>query len=96
MFSLIEKGEDLDREALFFHYPHYHSSGWKPGSAIRMGDWKLIHFYEDDTYELYNLKDDISEKKDLSAMHPNRVAYMKKKLEEMIEDTNSSLPTINK
>lgn len=96
LFPLIESGQEINRESLLFHYPHYHSSGWKPGSAIRVGDWKLIHFYEDDTYELYNLKDDIGEKKDLSAMCPNKVASMKKKLEEMIEDTNSSLPTINK
>lgn len=95
LYNLIEKGEEIDREALFFHYPHYHSSGWKPGSAIRMGDWKLIHFYENDNYELYNLKDDISEKNDLSVMYPEKVMLLKKKLQEMIEDTNSSLPTLN-
>ena len=96
LYNLIEMGEQLDRESLFFHYPHYHSSGWKPGSAIRMGDWKLIHFYEDNTVELYNLKSDISEKNDLSAKHPDKVALLMEKLQQTIEDTNSSLPILNK
>ena len=95
LYNLIEKREPLDRASLFFHYPHYHSSGWKPGSAIRMGDWKLIHFYEDDTVELYNLKSDISEKKDLSAMYPDKVAQLMTQLKQTIDDTNSSLPTLN-
>ena len=35
----------LDREAIYFHYPHYHHS--RPAGAIRMGDWKLIEFFGD-------------------------------------------------
>ncbi len=96
LYNLIEKGEQLDRESLFFHYPHYHSSGWKPGSAIRMGDWKLIHFYEDDTVELYNLESDISERNDLSKKHPEKVTLLMEKLQQAIKDTNSSLPILNK
>lgn len=96
LFNLIESGEELERESLFFHYPHYHGSGWIPGSALRMGDWKLIHFYEDNSYELYNLKDDIAERNDLSSVHPEKVSLLKDKLDEMIENTNSSLPTLNK
>lgn len=95
LYNLIENEEEPNRESLFFHYPHYHSSGWKPGSAIRMGDWKLIHFYEDDTVELYNLKSDISEKNDLSGKHPEKVALLMEKLQQTIKDTNSSLPTLN-
>lgn len=96
LYGLIENNEDLDREYLFFHYPHYHSSGWKPGSAIRIGDWKLIHFYEDDAVELYNLKDDIGEQNDLSVVYPERVADMMLKLQEAIKHTNSSVPKVNK
>ncbi len=59
----------LDRTAIHWHYPHYHPGGATPYSAIRAGDWKLIHFYEDNRLELYNLKDDIGESKDLSATH---------------------------
>ena len=96
LYNLIEKGEELDRTTLLFHYPHYHSSGWTPGSAIRVGVWKLIHFYKEDNYELYNLKEDISEKNDLSSKYPEKVASLKENLQKIIEDTNSSLPTLNK
>lgn len=56
----------LPREGLFFHYPHYHGSGHAPSAAIRARDWKLIEFFETGTVELYNLKDDLSEKNDLA------------------------------
>jgi len=59
----------LDREYVFWHYPHYHGSGWEPGAAIRKGDWKVIEFY-DERVELYNLKDDISESNEVSIKHP--------------------------
>ena len=96
LFKLINNGENLDRESLFFHYPHYHGSGWTPGSAMRKGDWKLIHFYEDNKFELYNLKEDISEKNDLAAKYPEKVDELNKDLQQFIKDTNSDLPTLNK
>jgi arylsulfatase A len=75
-------GEDLSnlllhdvspkREAIFWHYPHYHTEGAKPYSAIRKGDWKLIYAYEQDTLELYNLKDDLSESTNLIDIFPKK------------------------
>ena len=56
-------GNHIDRQEIYWHYPHYHASGWTPGAAIRQGDWKLIEFYETKTLELYNLSEDISETK---------------------------------
>ena len=54
---------------LYFHYPN--SWGERradvgvPQSAVRKGDWKLVHFYEDAHNELYNIREDISEQHDL-------------------------------
>ena len=95
LYALIEKNEKPAREALFFHYPHYHTSGWTPGSALRKGDWKMIHFYENDTYELYNLKDDIGEKNDVSQQHPEKLDSLKQDLKKIIQETNSALPKEN-
>ncbi|MCF0176116.1 MAG: sulfatase [Bacteroidales bacterium] len=50
---------------LFWHYPHYHNGGARPYSSVRQGEWKLIHQYETDTWELYNLREDIGETKNL-------------------------------
>ncbi len=56
----------LNREALYWHYPHYYPTT-SPVSSIRQGDWKLIEFFEDGHLELYNLKDDLSEKNNLAS-----------------------------
>jgi len=59
------RGRKLNNRPLFWHYPHYSNQGGEPGSAIREGDWKLIEFHRDGRRELYNLKDDVSEKRNL-------------------------------
>ena len=74
------KGESLDRQSLFWHYPHYSNQGGIPGGAIREGDFKLVERYEDGRVHLYNLADDIGEKNDLASEHPERVAEMRGRL----------------
>jgi arylsulfatase A-like enzyme len=85
-----EKGEI--HEKLFWHYPHYHASGWKPGSGIRVGDWKLIHFYEDDSYELYNVENDPGEQKDLSIQFPEKVLELQSELKRSMRETLAQEP----
>ena len=71
--SLLKGARSLPRKAIYWHYPHHHGSGSVPSGAVRAGDWKLIEFYEEKRIELYNLKDDIGETKDLAeAMHAKR------------------------
>jgi arylsulfatase A-like enzyme len=70
---LQEKPSALKRKALYWHYPHYHTEGATPYSAVRWGDWKLIHSIETNTYELYNLKEDIGETNNLAATQPKLV-----------------------
>lgn len=90
------KGEDgFEREALFWHYPHYHGSGWKGGSAVRVGNWKLIEFYEEEKMELYDLSQDLEEQNDLAAEHPEKVKELKQQLEAVQQATNAQLPTEN-
>ena len=79
---LLEGGTSLPREALFWHYPHYHGSTWTPGGAIRAGDWKLIELDEYDEVELYDLGDDLGERNDLSAEHPETRARLLETLHE--------------
>ena len=92
---LIENGKDLDRTSIFWHYPHYHGSGWTPGAAIRQGDWKLIEFYETDKVELYNLADDLLEKNDLSERFPEKVKTLRKLLQEQQAAMDAKQPLIN-
>ncbi|MCA8995458.1 MAG: sulfatase [Planctomycetaceae bacterium] len=83
----------LDRKAIYFHYPHYHHS--RPAGAIRVGDWKLIEFFEDDRLELYNLEDDISEERNLATEQPERASRLRAQLEEWRESIDAAMPTPN-
>ncbi|VGO15342.1 Arylsulfatase [Pontiella desulfatans] len=74
------KGGTLDRQSLYWHYPHYGNQGNFPGGAIREGDYKLVERYEDGQVHLYNLKKDIGEQDDLAARQPERVEQMRKRL----------------
>jgi len=77
---LSGKKKALDREDLYWHYPHYSVQGGFPGGAIRSGQWKLIERYEDGSVQLYNLDNDIRERKNLAKSNPARVALMRKRL----------------
>jgi arylsulfatase A len=72
---------DAKPRALCWHQPHYMNQGGKPAGVIREGDWKLIEQYEDGSLELYDLAKDPSEKTDVAAAEPARVAALRGKLE---------------
>lgn len=72
ILPLLKQSGPIQRDALYWHYPHYSNQGGKPGGAIRMGDFKLIENYEDGSYELYNLKTDVSEKTNLAQQMPQK------------------------
>ena len=85
----VQPGGPLDREALYWHYPHYSNQGGFPGGAVRMGDWKLLERFEDGRVHLYNLKEDLGEKTDLADKHPGRVAELRKKLHAWYKDVGA-------
>ena len=80
---------------LYWHYPHYHGSNWKPGASIRDGDWKLIKFYDQEKVELYNLKKDPSEKKDLAKKNSAKAKELESKLIAWQKQMNAKLPKPN-
>lgn len=88
--------KDINRDFIFWHFPHYHGSLWKPGSAVRNKDWKLIEFHEDNRLELYNLKDDISESKNLSKKFPELTKNLKNQLNQIKIKLSANSTTINK
>ncbi len=80
------------REAVYWHFPHYHGSGMRPAGAVRAGEWKLIEWYEDRRIELYNLRDDIGEEHDLAAAEPQKAAELKAMLEAWRRATDARMP----
>jgi arylsulfatase A-like enzyme len=85
---------NLNREALYFHYPHYYHTT-TPVSAIRARDWKLLEYFEDNHAELYNLRDDPSERRDLAKRMPDRAAELRRRLHAWRNAVGAALPTPN-
>lgn len=93
--------EKLNRDATYWHFPGYLGAGadqWrtKPVSVIRSGDWKLMEFLEGNHLELYNLRDDLSEKNDLAAKNPTKTKELQSKLAAWRKEINAPMPTPNK
>ena len=90
------KGEDpnLQRGPMIWHYPVGvpHIAHSHPGSVIRDGDWKFLRFYADGREELYNLKDDIGETKNLLAAMPEKAAELRAQLDAVLQDHNATIP----
>jgi arylsulfatase A len=93
--------EKLDREALYWHYPHYHHLGYKPGGAIRMGDFKLLEWYEESKtgkpgqINLYNLRNDIGETTDVTDQYPELATEMRRMLHKWRRDVGASDMILN-
>jgi arylsulfatase A-like enzyme len=95
LVPLLKRTGKLQREAIYWHYPHYGNQGGSPGGAVRAGDWKLIEFYEDMHVELYNLKDDIGEKNDLAARMPDKADQLRKMLHDWRRAVGAKMPKPN-
>lgn len=75
------KRDQLQRDTLYWHYPHYSNQGGRAGAAIRCGDWKLIEFYEDGRRELYDLHRDASESHNCITEQAEKATELATKLE---------------
>jgi len=90
----------LNRKAIFWHFPAYlegyNEEQWPwrttPTGAIRQGDFKLIEYFEDGKIELYNLKDDLGEKKDLAGTMPDKAEELHRMLIEWRKSVDAPVP----
>ncbi len=90
--SLVKGASQLDREAIYWHFPHYSNHGMQsPGGAIRAGDYKLLEYYENNTVQLFNLREDIGEQHDLSRVDPDRVARLRSRLHAWRKDVSARM-----
>jgi arylsulfatase A-like enzyme len=95
LVPLLKGDSSLGRDTIYWHFPHYHRPDGKPASAVRNGDFKLLHFFEDNRFELYNLKDDISEENDLASKMPEKVAELRSLLSKWLNEVGAKMPTAN-
>lgn len=91
-------GSKLKREAIYQHFPGYLGAGentWRttPVATIISGDWKLMEFMEDKRVEVYNLKEDLGETKNLATMEPEKTKELLGKLKAWQQDIKAPMPT---
>ena len=86
LLPLLRQTGPLNARAIYWHYPHYHSSSIGPGGAVRMGDYKLLEWFDEticgpsNRFELYDLKHDIGEKNNLAKKLPRKTRQLKELL----------------
>jgi arylsulfatase A-like enzyme len=89
------KGGALPERPLFWHYPHYSNQGGSPHGAVRVGDFKLIEWYEDMSVELYDLKNDLGEQHNLAKENSAKAAELTQLLHDWRKQVNAQMPTLN-
>lgn len=90
----------LQRESIYQHFPGYLGAGggtWRttPVGLIEIGDWKLMEFFEDGRLELYNLRDDIGESKNLAKENPDKTKELHTKMLAWRAAIHAPMPTKN-
>ena len=98
LVPLLRGTGQFARTELFWHYPHhqhYQLGGATPYSAIRSGDFKLIEFFNDMHVELYNIREDIGEQRDLAAGQPQKTAELRARLHAWRKEVGAQMPTSN-
>ncbi|TMM56318.1 sulfatase [Maribacter algarum] len=90
------EGEKIALERpLYWHYPHYGNQGGEPSSIIQENGWKLIHYWEDNREELYQLNTDIGEKNNIIEYHSSVAQRMSEKLIAWLNDVDANRPTFD-
>ncbi|MSR41705.1 MAG: DUF4976 domain-containing protein [Phycisphaerales bacterium] len=82
----------LPARNLYWHYPHYHTKDRRPVSAVRVGDFKLVFYWDSRISELYDLASDPSETRDLAASHAEQVVEMRAVLGQWLKETGAKVP----
>ncbi|MBI2947914.1 MAG: sulfatase [Verrucomicrobia bacterium] len=95
LVPLLSSASVLGRDALHWHYPHYHPGGATPYGAIRRGDFKLIEFFENGRLELFDLKSDPSEQQDMAAAHPETAQRLQNQLAAWRKEVGAQMPAPN-
>lgn len=94
-FSPALRGESIERGPTFWHYPHYGNQGGAPGAAIRDGEYKLIHWFEDDRLELFDLNTDPGESNNLADARTEITQQYAKVLHSWQRSVDAKMPSPN-
>ena len=77
---------------LFWHFPHTYDQF--PYSSVRKGDWKLIYRHLDQSLELYNIPEDISETKNRAGEEVGIKEELASLLADYLREVNAGMPVL--
>lgn len=95
LVPVLRQTGDLERNRLYWHFPHYHGGGNVPSGAMRSGPFKLVQYFGTDEVELYDLSKDLREQEDLSGTRPTLKDSLLERLEEWRARVDARMPTPN-
>ena len=95
LLPLLLKQEPLGREALYWHYPHYHNGGASPHGVIRKGRFRLIEHFDGTPKELYDIENDIGERVNLAKSMPDKTKDLLDELRRWRREVGAQMPGIN-
>jgi arylsulfatase A-like enzyme len=95
LLPILKQSGQLAARPLYWHYPHYHPGGATPYGAIRLNDYRLVEFYEGGRLELYNLKDDPREERNLASEMPEKRDELLRTLRKWRTEVGAQMPTPN-
>lgn len=88
----LMQGKEITKRPMIWHYPHYGNQGGNPSSIIRIGNWKMVWYYETEMAELFDLSNDLSEGTNVADDHPDKVNAMKNQLMDYLMEMNAQFP----
>lgn len=101
ILPILKQTGKLERDAVYFHYPHYHHQSIAPAGAIREGKYKLVEWFEKSktgekgALELYDLENDLGERHNLAAENPELTDRLFTKLMQWRKDVGAQEMVIN-
>jgi arylsulfatase A len=78
-----------------WHFPHYNNQGGRPAGALRDGDWKFVTYYDTGEVQLFNLKDDVGELKNLASQEADKAAELHKQHSAWCQEAKVQINTPN-
>lgn len=95
LIPLLSQTDSLDRERLYWHYPHYHGAGNTPSGAMRSGSYKLVQYFASEEVELYDLSRDRREQNDLSGQRPALTDSLLRQIQGWRDRVDAQMPEKN-
>lgn len=96
LLPLLLKQQPLNRQALYWHYPHYHHGGASPHGVIRKGRYRLIERFDGTQAELYDIQNDIGETVNLVYSLPEKTKELLDDLRQWRRAVGAQMPTLNR